>query len=116
MKKNLTRLCCLMLALVMALSMAACGKSGDAPAAASSGSAKNPEATATPEFVYAAEFKPLMEKSKDWMSVREYSEDGMYFTKYEKIGERPHEGRSPRTRVSLTSTAALFTLWTPAAR
>ena len=32
MKKNLTRLCCLVLALVMALFMAACGKSGDAPA------------------------------------------------------------------------------------
>ena len=95
MKKNLMRLCCLVLALVMALSMAACGKSGDASEAAPSGSAKKPAATAAPEFVYAAEFKPLMEKSKDWMSVREYNEDGMYFTKYEKVGERPHEGETP---------------------
>ena len=75
MKKNLMRLCCLVLALVMALSMAACGKSGDASEAAPSGSAKKPAATAAPEFVYAAEFKPLMEKSKDWMSVREYNEE-----------------------------------------
>ena len=75
MKKNLTRLCCLLLALVMALGMAACGKSEDAPAAASDGGAKKPAATATPEFVYAAEFAPLLEKSKDWMSVREYSEE-----------------------------------------
>ena len=48
MKKNLTRLCCLLLALVMALGMAACGKSEDAPAAASDGGAKKPAATATP--------------------------------------------------------------------
>ena len=47
MKKNLTRLCCLLLALVMALGMAACGKSEDAPAAASDGGAKKPAATAT---------------------------------------------------------------------
>ena len=94
MKKKLTRLCCLLLALVMALGMAACGKGGDA-SQASSGEAKKPAATATPEFVYAAEFSPLLEKSKDWMNVREYDENGMYFTKTEKVGERPHEGETP---------------------
>ena len=96
MKMNLKRICCLFLAAAMVLGLAACGggSSGGSSSPASSGSAKAPAETATPEFVYAAEFQTLAEKSKDWMSVRKYDDHGMYFTRYEKIGEREHEGQT----------------------
>ena len=95
MMKNLKKLCCLILALAMVLGLAACGKSGDTASDAKPASTKAPAATPAPEYVYAADFKPLMEKTKDWMNVRQYDENGMYFTKYEKVGERPHEGETP---------------------
>ena len=93
MKMTMKRLGCLVLALTMILSLAACGKGSGS--GSGSGSSK-PEATATPEFVYAAEFKTLVENSKEWINARSFDENGMFFTKYEKIGEREHEGKTPR--------------------
>ena len=93
MKMTMKRLGCLVLALTMILSLAACGKGSGS--GSGSGSSK-PEATAAPEFVYAAEFKPLVENSKEWINARSFDENGMFFTKYEKIGEREHEGKTPR--------------------
>ena len=76
MKMTMKRLGCLVLALTMILSLAACGKGSGS--GSSSGSSK-PEATATPEFVYAAEFKTLVENSKEWINARSYSKDGLFY-------------------------------------
>ena len=92
MKKNLTKFCSLLLVLAMALGLAACG--GGAGTEAAGAGSKSPTATPTPEYVYVAEYTPLAGKSKDWMNVRQYSESGMYFTRTEKTGERPHEGET----------------------
>ena len=55
-----------------------------------------PAATRAPEFVYASEFNKLMEKSKDWMSVRSYGDDGIYYSSWEKVGENIPEGVKPQ--------------------
>ncbi|MBQ9685316.1 MAG: extracellular solute-binding protein [Oscillospiraceae bacterium] len=95
--KKIQRVLCLVLAAVMLLALTACGKGGDnsgGTAAAKPGKASNEP---TPEFVYAANFLPLQEKSKNYINVVSYSEDGIYYTTEEKIGEREHdENVSPR--------------------
>ena len=89
---NLRRMLCLLLALCMCLSLAACGKSGgeasDAPAKA--------EAEEHPEFVYTAEYKTLVEGTKNYLSVRGYTGDGFYVSSMEKTGENIPEGVTPR--------------------
>ena len=89
---NLRRMLCLLLALCMCLSLAACGKSGgeasDAPVKA--------EAEEHPEFVYTAEYKTLVEGTKNYLSVRGYTGDGFYVSSMEKTGENIPEGVTPR--------------------
>ena len=113
MKMTMKRLGCLVLALTMILSLAACGKGSDS--GSGSGSSK-PEATATPEFVYAAEFKTLVENSKEWINARSFDENGMFFTKYEKIGEREHEGKTPRWEGEFDVFGTFLYFWTTTAK
>ena len=100
MKKTMKRICCLALALMMVLSLAACGKGSSSSSGSASGSGsaggKGAEATPAPEYVYAAEFKTLVSNSKEWINSRYYSDEGMYYTKYEKVGEREHGDEKPR--------------------
>ena len=83
---------CLLLVLAMSLSLCACGSSGSSGSAPTS----TPEATATPEDVYASEYRTLAEHSPDFISIRSYSDDGFYFSKWEKIGENIPEGVKPQ--------------------
>ena len=83
---------CMLLALCMALSLAACGSSGSSGSAPAS----TPEATAAPEDVYASEYKSLFGKSKDYVSIRSWADDGMYYSQWEKVGEKIPEGVKPQ--------------------
>ena len=89
---KMKNLVCILLALAMSLGLAACSSS------ASSGSAptSTPEATAAPEDVYASEYRTLAEKSPDYMSIRSYSDDGLYYSRWEKVGENIPEGVKPQ--------------------
>ena len=82
----------LLLALAMCLTLTACGSSNSTAAP----SATPAEATAEPAYVYASEFKPLIENSKDFISVRSYDDDGMYYSSWEKVGENIPEGAKPQ--------------------
>ena len=84
---------CILLVLGMALSLAACGSSGSGSAPAAT---QAPVETAAPEDVYVSEYKTLSEKSKDYVSIRSYSEDGIYYSQWEKIGENIPEGVKPQ--------------------
>ena len=97
MKNTLKKIVCLTLALVMVLSLAACGKgaSSGTGAGGSASGGKTATATPAPEFVYASEFEPLLKNSKEWINARSYSKDGLFYTKYEKIGEREHGDTAP---------------------
>ena len=83
---KMKKLFALLLAAAMLLSLAACGKGSD-----------KPEATPTPEFVYASEFKTLsqgngMDPASDF-SARFIDETGFIGTMYEVVGQRePYEG------------------------
>lgn len=77
----------LILALVMALSFAACGKGGD-----ETNTPNKPDNTETPEFVYTAQFKPLDMNTDRGMSVYGGSDDGVYIGWSEKVGEDIPEG------------------------
>ena len=81
---------CMLLALAISLSLCACGSSGSASPTST------PEATATPEDVYASEYKTLAAKSKDYISIRSYSDDGFYYSQWEKVGENIPEGVKPQ--------------------
>lgn len=88
---NLKRMLCLLLALCMCLSLAACGKSGEASEAPAKA-----EVEEHPEFVYTAEYKTLVEGTKNYLSVRGYTGDGFYVSSMEKTGENIPEGVTPR--------------------
>ena len=83
---------CLLLVLVLSLSLCACGSSGSSSSAPTS----TPEATATPEDVYASEYRNLADHSPDFISIRSYGDDGFYFSKWEKVGENIPEGVKPQ--------------------
>ena len=83
---------CMLLVLCMGLSLAACGSSGSSGSAPTS----TPEATAAPEDVYASEYKNLFGKSKDYVSIRSWADDGMYYSQWEKVGEKIPEGVKPQ--------------------
>ena len=92
MRKSKT-IVCLLLALCMSFSLAACGSS-DSGSAGSPTSA--PVETPTPEDVYASEYASLTEKSTEYLAIREYGDDGLYYTRWEKVGENIPEGVKPQ--------------------
>ena len=89
--KNLV---CLLLALAMCFSLAACSSGDNSSRSVAATSA--PAETAEPEFVYVSDFKPLVQKSRDFVSVRSYSDDGLYYSSWEKVGENIPEGVKPQ--------------------
>ena len=82
MKKSMKSMLALFLALVLMLGLSACGKQSEEEAA--------PEETATPEFVYTAEYKSI--EGNSYMSPRVFTEDGFYVTSNEKVGVKVPEG------------------------
>jgi len=84
---------CLLLALAMALSLAACGSSGSSTAGTASPA---PTESAAPEMVYVSEFKKLLDDSTDFVTIRSYSDDGIYYSSWEKVGEAIPEGVKPQ--------------------
>ena len=91
--KKLKNPVCLLLALAMCLTLAACGGSGGTAAPSAT---KAPEATATPEDVYVSEYRTLSKNSDNYLSVRSYGDDGLYYSSWEKIGENIPEGVKPQ--------------------
>ena len=89
---TMKKMLCLLLALVMCLSLAACGKSGDEASSAPT----KAEVEEHPEFVYTAEYRTLVEGTKNYLSVRGYTDDGFYVSSMEVIGENIPEGVTPR--------------------
>lgn len=85
--KKLKSVIALILALVMALSLAACGKGGD-----DANTPNKPDNTEHPEFVYTAEFKPMDMNVDRGMSVYGGSDAGVYISWSEKVGEEIPEG------------------------
>ena len=75
------RTLCLLLALGMLLSLAACGSSGESKPAAP---------TPTPEetYVYAGTFTTIPNYPENGLSPMAYTADGLYAQSYEKVGER----------------------------
>ena len=93
------RILCLVLVLAMVAGLAACGsgKTESAGAAQNAASgAKSAAATPTPEYVYTADYKTLVEKSDSYMNIRQRTADGYYYTLWEKIGTEIPEGRKPQ--------------------
>lgn len=84
------RIVCLVLALVMCLSLAACGGS-EQPGAANT----KKDQEQTPEYVYTAEYKTLTQDRKDYLNICAMTADGLYATSSEKIGENIPEGVTP---------------------
>ena len=94
--KRTKRLMCLLLAAVMLLALAGCGKGGDSAASPDSAKPGKSAETPAPEFVYTANYKPLREKSEQFINIVGYNEDGsLYYTTMEKIGEQEHGDEKP---------------------
>ena len=91
--KKLKNIVCLLLVLAMGLSLAACGSSGSP---ASGTAAPAPSESAAPEMVYASTFKKLTDESPDYISIRSYNDDGLYYSSWEKVGENIPEGVKPQ--------------------
>lgn len=91
--KKIKRLTAALLALVMALSLAACGSSGTKDSAG--GTSGTDEET--PEYVYNTEFDEIISDSKQYLNPRLYTDNGFYATSYEKVGEREHPEDEPAT-------------------
>ena len=90
MKKNFKTLLCLVLALCMALSLAACGGSGNEEK--QPGSTGKNENAAHPEFVYTAKFSPVGGDDDRYIRFLGMSEDGIYCTTERKVGTAVPEG------------------------
>jgi len=93
--KKLKNIVCLLLVLAMGLSLAACGSSGS-PASGTAAPAPAPSESAAPEMVYASTFKKLTDESPDYISIRSYNDDGLYYSSWEKVGENIPEGVKPQ--------------------
>ena len=89
---TMKKMLCLLLALAMCLSLAACGKSGGESKPAD----KNEAVEETPEFVYTAEYTSFVKDTENYLSFRGYTEEGFYVSSMEKIGENIPEGVTPR--------------------
>ena len=85
--KKMKRLFTGCLALVMLLSLAACGKKNDV---------ETPGTTPAPEYVYVAEFKELQSDSESSLWPIVFTEEGFYANAYEKVGENIPEGETPQ--------------------
>ncbi len=98
MKKNLKNLICLVLAAAMCLALAACGSQAApaaAPGASAPAAAKAAASTPAPAYVYAAEFRELAADTDSYITVRSYSDEGFYYSSWEKTGENIPEGVKP---------------------
>lgn len=81
----------LILALVMVLGLAACGKGGEDGGKTDDGKEQD-----TPEFVYTAEYKKLSQNDNTrGMTPRVYTSEGFYAETTEKVGENIPEGVTP---------------------
>lgn len=89
------RLVCLILAAVMCLGLAACG-GGQGNSGQNGGQNGNNDPEQTPEYVYTADYKELFSGRESYMNICRYTEDGMYATSNEKIGENIPEGVTPQ--------------------
>ena len=83
MNKKVRSLLALLLAAVLMLGLAACGKQG--------GEEPKPEETETPEYVYTAAYKTI-DGANSFMSPQVFTEDGFYVTSHEKVGTAVPEG------------------------
>ena len=93
--KKMKNIVCVLLAIAMCLGLTACGSGGADKAAAPSGGS-TPEPSAAPEFTYVSEFEKLIENSDNFIDIRSYSDDGIYYSSWEKVGENIPEGVKPQ--------------------
>ena len=70
----------------MCLSLAACGGTKE----------EEKIQEETPEFVYAAEYTPLNAGTDGYINPQVYTDEGMYISAYEKVGENIPEGVIPQ--------------------
>ena len=89
--KKAKRLTAALLALVMALSLAACGSSGTS----NGGNGTSGAAEETPAYVYNTDFNEIITDSERNFNVRLFTDNGFYATSYEKVGEREHSEDEP---------------------
>jgi ABC-type glycerol-3-phosphate transport system substrate-binding protein len=87
MNKRTRQALALVLAMVMALSLAACGKSGD--------SSNTKVTTENPEYTYVAEFTPLIQDENNTYSPKLFTGDGYYAVSYELVSSDIPEGVTP---------------------
>lgn len=93
MKNRAKRILALLLVAVMALGLAACGKSsGDSVKPSNPG---KPDQEQHPEFAYVAEYKPLLKQQDNNYSPRVYTDDGFYAITWETISSEIPEGVTP---------------------
>lgn len=97
MKFNYRSVLCMILAAASLFTLAGCGgtatdaKPQDSSAASPATAAPvatAAEASDAPEFVYVSDYKPLDLGLEDYISVQRYTEDGVYGTISEKVGQR----------------------------
>ena len=79
------RILALVLAAVMLLALAACGKDGEQ--GSTPGTTKE---TPAPEFVYTSSYKTLS-TGANGMNAQLFTEDGFYSVESEKVGEKEHD-------------------------
>lgn len=85
MKRNFKRMTALLLTLIMALSLCACGSSSDN---AGKNGASSTAAEEHPAYVYSTDFVTLADGMEYSLTPRLFASNGFYATSYEKIGER----------------------------
>ncbi len=94
MKKNFRSLIASVLALVMILSLAACGKSESSGGQTASGGGKSGGKNAeTPAFVYVSSFREVPNEKGQSIGAMCFTEDGFYTSSSDVVGRRePKEG------------------------
>ena len=83
--RKVKRILALVLAAVMLLALAACGKDGEQ--GSTPGTTKE---TPAPEFVYTSSYKTLS-TGANGMNAQLFTEDGFYSVESEKVGEKEHD-------------------------
>ncbi len=88
MKKISKNILCLVMALCMVLSLAACGgKAEDKP-----GTSGKDEEAVHPDFVYKAEFTPIDVNENEYIRILNVSQDGVYCAVNRKVGTEVPDG------------------------